>query len=150
MKVILLQDIPKVGKKGEIKDVSDGYANNMLIRAGKAILATEKAQAKLQKAQADAERAQKKIENVALQNKKILEKQTYTLKVKTGTNGQVFGGISAEDVIKTITLIHKQDFHLTKTQLTIPHSVKSLGEYSIQVKLSNHIIATIKLTLIAE
>ncbi len=102
MKVILLKDVAKVGKQGEIKEVSDGLANNMLLRKGLAIIATEEARNKLAKESKEKTAAKNKAIRKAQLEKDELERRIFTVKVKTGAKGQVFSGVHEKDIAVAI------------------------------------------------
>jgi len=145
MKVILLKDVAKVGRKGEVKEVSEGYANNFLIKTGAARLATAELQ---QKAEADAETAkarQEKQTGQLKQLKSVLEKQTFSLKVKVGDKGQVFGGIHEKDIAAAIN--SQTVGNIEKNQIQGLHGIKTLGEHEIEIKLGRGITAKTKLNI---
>jgi large subunit ribosomal protein L9 len=145
MKVILLKDVPKIGRNGEIKEVSDGYANNFLIKRGLAKVATTEAQAKLAAEQIE------KSEKKAREQKKLagykdeLERRTFTIKVKVGDKGQVFSGVHEKDIIRAI--FQKTKITLDKSNIATHSHMKQLGEHVIDVKLGQGIIAKVKINL---
>jgi large subunit ribosomal protein L9 len=147
MKVVLLKDISKIGHKGEIKDVSEGYANNFLIRQGLAALASTEVQQKVDRETKDlAARKQKELAKLN-QLKNDLGKQTFTLKVKVGDKGQVFGGIHEKDIAQVINANLKTN--IVKSQIDAHHGIKALGEHEITIKLGNGIIAKTRLNIAA-
>jgi large subunit ribosomal protein L9 len=145
MKVIFVKNQPGGGKIGEIKEVADGYAQNFLIAKGFARLATAEIQAKVAKEQKEAEsKKQKEIEKL----KKIkieLEKRVFTVKVKVGDKGQVFGGVHEKDIVALIS--SKLNFLLERNQIEIPSAIKNLGEHQVKVKLALGISANIKINV---
>lgn len=145
MKVILLKDVSKVGKAGEIKEVNDGYATNFLIKKGLAKLATAEAQAKLAKEKKD--KSDKEVrETKKFQDwKKELEKRTFTIKVKTGDKGQVFSGVHEKDVIAVV--YQKTKIELDKSQIHAHHGIKQLGEHLIDIKFGHGVNAKVKINL---
>jgi large subunit ribosomal protein L9 len=145
MKVILLKDVAKIGKKGELKEVSEGYANNFLIRQGLAQIATKEIQAKVTKQnQEEALRREKELAQLS-QLKSELEKRTFTVKVKVGDKGQVFGGVHEKDIIAAIR--QKLKTELDKSQIDAHSGIKALGEHEITIKLGHGIIAKTKLNI---
>ncbi|MBR0230320.1 MAG: 50S ribosomal protein L9, partial [Erysipelotrichaceae bacterium] len=98
MKIILLSDVKNVGKKGEIKEVADGYGRNYLIRNGFAVEATKKALEILDQQKADdlAKEAEKKAEAQAVKEK--LEKLQLVFKVEAGVEGKIFGSVSSKQI----------------------------------------------------
>lgn len=145
MKVILLKDIIKLGQKGQIKEVSEGYARNFLIKLGYAKVATPKIQEQVAKAQeqAVAQRQQEQRQLEQLQGE--LVKRTFTLKVKVGDKGQLFGGVNEKDIIKAIN--SKLKATLDKSQVEGHHHIKSLGEHEITLNLGHGLMAKTKLNL---
>lgn len=151
MKVIFLKDASggSAGwRKGQVKDVSDGYAQNFLIPKGFAALATSQILAKVEKEGKEAQNKKlKEIEKLNLLKHEI-EKRTFTLKVKVGEKGQVFGGVHEKDIAKAIS--DKMYIEIGKTQVEFIGSIKELGEHQARVKLSNGIKANIKIKIEAE
>jgi large subunit ribosomal protein L9 len=145
MKVILIKDVPKVGRKGEIKEVSDGLANNMLLRKGLAVLATKEAQDKLAKEQRQKSDSALKASQKAQHNKVELERRTFTVKVKVGDKGQVFGGVHERDIAAAI--FQKTKIELDKTQIDAHKGIKTLGEHIVNIKLGQGILAKVKINL---
>jgi large subunit ribosomal protein L9 len=133
MKIIYLKDVPGGGKKGQIAEVSDGYAKNFLIAKGLAQPATPEVQAKVAKEEREAQ-AKKQREADKLQEiKKALEQKQFSLTVKVGPQGQVFGGVHEKDVADAINA--KLDTQLTKQQVQMPAAIRSLGVHEVIIKL---------------
>lgn len=145
MKVILLSDVPKVGKKGEVKEVNDGFGKNMLIKKGLAMAATKEAEAKLAKESKEKSNHQKKLEEKLKTQKSELERRTFTVKVKVGDKGQVFGGIHEKDIIAAI--YQKTKITLEKAQIDAHKGIKALGEHTINIKLGHGFSAKTKINL---
>ena len=135
MRVILLKDVSKIGKKGEVKDVNDGFANNFLIAKGFAKVATAEIQAKLEKEAKEAmAKAGRQTEKV-LELKKDLEKRTFTVSVKVGDKGQIFGGAHEKDIISAINT--KLNTELEKQSVNIEHPIKAIGQHKVKIKLGH-------------
>lgn len=145
MKVILLTDVAKIGRKGEIKDVSDGLANNLLLRKGLATQATAEAQARLQKEQKGQTHAKQKALSQAEQDKAELQRRTFTLKVKVGDKGQLFAGVHEQDIATAI--YQKAKITVDKSKIDAHHGIKQLGQHAIDIKLAPGIIAKTKINL---
>lgn len=145
MKIILLTDVPKVGRKNEIKEVSDGLAKNMLIPKGLAMLATPEAQAKLaRKAKEKSESTTKGLEKLHT-NKAELERRTFTVKVKVGNKGQIFAGVHEKDIADAI--YQKTKIKVEKHQIGAHKTIKELGVHVIDIKLGQGIIAKTKINV---
>jgi large subunit ribosomal protein L9 len=143
MKVIFLKDTPGQGKKGEIKDISSGFAQNFLIPKGFAQVATAEIQGKIAKENREQEiKKLKEIEKLQTL-KQDLEKRTFTVKVKVGDKGQVFGGVHEKDIASVIS--EKTGRAVEKNQVDIGDPIKQLGEHQVKVKLSQGIIANVKI-----
>ncbi len=143
MKIIFTKDSPGNGKKGEIKEVSEGYAKNFLIAKGFAQIATPQIIAKVEKEKKEA-RAKTDRETERLNNlKKDLEKRLFVLKVKVGEQGQVFGGVHEKDVAKSIS--EKLNVAIEKNQVQITSAIKSLGEHKVIVNLGGSVKALVKI-----
>jgi large subunit ribosomal protein L9 len=143
MKIIFLKDTPGNGKKGEIKDVSEGYANNYLIPKGFALIATAQLQQKIAKEAKEAEdRKQKQLGNLKKLQEE-LERRVFTVRVKVGDKGQVFGSVHEKDIAKAIS--DKMSLNIEKSQVLISEPVKELGEHMAAIKLGNGINAKIKI-----
>lgn len=145
MKVILLKDVPKVGRRGEIKEVNAGYANNFLIKQGLAQPATTAAQHKLATEKRDKDAQKSKAQEQAARNKVELEKRIFTVKAKTGDKGQLFRSVKEQDVVNAI--YQKTKIQLQKSQVKLPHGIKQLGEHTITIKLIPGVIVRTKINL---
>lgn len=145
MKVIFLKELSGQGKKGEIKDVSEGYAKNFLIAKGFARVATADIQAKMQKEAREAEA--KKIKDIEkLQNLKLgLEKRTFVVKVKVGDKGQIFGGVHEKDIADVVG--KKIGMPIDRGQVILDKAIKELGEHTAKFKLGPNILANIKVNV---
>lgn len=152
MKVLFLKDVPGGAsaswRKGQIKDVSDGYAQNFLIPKGFAAPATPQVVARVEKEAREAHaKRQKELER--LQHlKSEMEKREFKVKVKVGEKGQVFGGVHEKDVAKAVS--EKMEMEVGKSQVELSGALKDLGIHQARLKLRGGIVANIKINLIAE
>lgn len=143
MKVILLQDIKNVGRKDQIINANDGYARNFLFPKKLAIEATKDNLLKLQAKQASNEH-KKSLEIEA--NKKIaskLENIVLELKVKAGTNGKTFGGITTKEISEGLKKQYQMD--IDKKKITLKETIKTIGRFTVEVKFGDGVNA--KLTV---
>lgn len=140
MRVIFIKDLKNQGKKGEIKEVKDGYAKNFLIKNGYAIKETKESLKKLERDKQKQKEldSQKKAE--ALKIKQELESQTYKFIVKTGKEDKVFGSISVKQIKDKINDL----YHLDKTQINLEKSIQTLGFHEVEINLYKDIKAIIK------
>ena len=143
MKVILLQDVKALGKKGDIVNVSDGYARNAILPKKLGVEATSKNlnDLKLQNQHAD-KVAQENYEN-ALALAKTIEEQKVVVKMKTGEGGRSFGSISTKEIVAATK--EQTGLDLDKKKMQLQESIKALGTYEIPVKI--HTKVTAKLTV---
>ncbi len=144
MEVILLKDIPSLGKTGTIVNVSDGYARNFLIARELAIIATEGNKKRIEEIKRV---EQKKIEKVlkdAESIKQALEGKTVTIFAVVGEQGKLFGSITAGDISEALK---KEGIEIDKRAIELEEPIKAPGEYSISLKLSSNIHTTIKVAV---
>jgi len=147
MKVLLIKDVPNLGKAGEVKEVKDGYGKNFLIARGFAKLATPDVIEAWEKEQAKrAEEEKKEIERLTKIKEKI-ESMTLTIKHKAGANGALFGAITNKEVAEALK---EKGIEIDKKHIDIHPPIKQAGEYEIDVKLGHGIHATLKLVVEAE
>lgn len=143
MKVIFIKDQPGGGKKGQLKEVSDGYAMNFLIPKGFAQVATTQIISRLEKEAREADAKKNKEKEQAQKLKNEIAKRTFKVAVKVGDRGQVFGGIHEKDVALVIS--EKMGLNFDKNQVELPVVIKDLGEYIVKLKLSGGILAEAKI-----
>ena len=142
MKVILKADIKGVGKKNEVINASDGYVRNFLFPKNLAVEANAENMSKL-KAKQDSnafKKSQEKeeAEKIAEKLSKILLK----IKVKSGANGKIFGGVSAKDISENLEKQHK--IKIDKKKIDLKETIKTLGMFSVDVKLYEGVLGKIK------
>lgn len=143
MKIIFLKDVAGQAKKGEIKEVSEGFAKNFLIARGLAQIATPQIIAKLEKEQREAEGKKNRETEKFKVLKNDLERRITSLFVKVGERGQVFGGVHEKEIAKAVS--EKFSVSVDRHQIEIPSAIKSLGEHAVKVKLGQGIVANIKI-----
>ncbi len=146
MKLILLQDVKSVGKKGELINASEGYAKNYLIPKNLAVEATKSNLNDYElKQKAEAKRKQEELEH-AQQLAQALKDQVVTIKVKTGGNGKLFGSITNKDVAAEI--IKQTGMDLDKKKISIGDTIKMLGERTAVVKLHPKVTAEVTVKIV--
>lgn len=145
MKVILNQDIKGQGKKGDLIDVSDGYARNFLFPKNLAIPATKENINVLKGQQESREyRQQKELEQAQDTAKKINE-ISVVLKAKAGDNGKLFGSITSKDVSEALTEQHH--IKIDKKKFVLPDGIKSLGTTQVDIKIHPGVTAKLKVNV---
>jgi large subunit ribosomal protein L9 len=147
MKVIFLKDVKGQGKKGEIKEVSEGYAQNFLFRQGLAQPATAGAVKTLdnQKKAEEKRKEQEKKDAQALAAK--LSEMTVQIKVKAGEGGRLFGAITNKQIAEAL---EKQNIRLDKRKLVLEDPIRSLGVTKVPVKLHPEVTASLNVQVIEE
>ncbi len=132
MKIILLKDVPKVGKRYEMKDISDGYAANMLIPRGLAVAATPSAMKAFELERAKAESERKMHEELLLKNLNELEGKVISVQIKGNEKGHLFAGIHKTELIAEI---EKQTrLQLNPEHVMLEKPIKVAGDHTIEVK----------------
>ena len=146
MKVILQQDVKGQGKKGQMVEVSDGYARNFLLPRKLAVSATAdnintmKQQEKARKAQEAAEKAQ--AEATAKQLEGLMVKIT----AKAGEGGRLFGAVTAKEISECLAQQH--GLNIAKTKLVLDEPIKACGGYKIKAKLGYEIVGTVNVMVV--
>ena len=148
MKVVLLQDVKKMGKKGDVVEVSDGYGRNVLIRKG---LGAEGTKANLNTA---AQRQESKVfkDQVAADEAVImaaqLKKVKVVIKVQCGEDGRIFGSVTGKDISEALEKQYK--FKLEKKNIRLKSPIKTLGEYDVEVWVHQQVTSTVHVSVVAE
>jgi large subunit ribosomal protein L9 len=136
MKVILLKDVQKIGRKFDIKEVSSGYAQNLLIPKGLAVIATPQAikNSEIERMKIEGER--KVMENLIAKNIKDLNDVTIEIHGKANEKGHLFAGIHKPELVSEIK--KQTELDLDPEFIDLDQPIKQLGEYTIAVKKGNH------------
>ncbi len=144
MKVILLEDVKGKGKKDSVIDVSDGYANNYLIKNKLAVLYTKSSKNILE--QELQERKEQEEELIANLNKvkEKLENKSIHFKVNTGKSDRVFGNISSKQIIERLK---QEGYNIDKKSLKIENNIDTLGTHKIEIELHKKVRFSINIVL---
>ncbi len=148
MKVILLKNVDKLGKEGDLVDAKSGYARNFLFPNKAAVEATPENMKnwKEMKAKEAADEAAR-IEE-AQEQKKLLESKVVDLKAKGGANGKLFGAITAQDIANRMNVIF--GVKIDKKKIVLTENIKTTGKHQVVVKLYGDISADVDLVIDAE
>ena len=142
MKIILLQDVKALGKKGEIVEVSEGYARNMLLKKGLGKEATGQNMNDLKLQKANAEKVARETLEAAQKLGKEMEGKTVKAKVKTGEGGRVFGSVSTKEIAEEIK--KQLGYDIDKKKLVLPNPIKNLGVTQVPVRLHPKVTGSLK------
>jgi large subunit ribosomal protein L9 len=147
MKVILLDDVTKVGRRGEVRDVSDGYARNFLIPKRLALSATagnlknlehikKQQDAKADRVKADAESLRARIEALGYEERR-----------QASEEGKLFGSVTAQDIAD---FLGTRGIKMDRKRITLDEPIKGLGEFSVSMRLHPEVTAQLKVTVARE
>ena len=142
MKVILLEDVKSLGKKGEIVTVSDGYARNMILPKKLGVEATSKNLNDLKLQNQHAEKVAQENLEAAQAMAKVIEDWVVETKIKTGEGGRTFGSVSSKEICAAVKAQYKETIDKKKIQMDEP--IRSLGTYEVKVKLHPKVTATMR------
>ena len=142
MKIVLLENVKKLGKKDEIIEVSDGYARNVLIPKKLGLPATAENLNDVKLKNKNEEKKEENLKNLALKNKELLEKNKFSLSIKAGANGKTFGSITTKEIADVINSTLNID--LDRKDILLEDSIKNVGTYDVDVKLHKDIRAKVK------
>jgi large subunit ribosomal protein L9 len=147
MKIILLEDVSKVGRRGEVRDVSDGYARNFLIPKKLALGATagnlknlehikKQANAKADRAKADADAVRAQIEALAYEERR-----------QASEEGKLFGSVTSQDLVD---FLGKHGVKVERRRVQLDEPIKTLGETSVPVRLHAEVTAQLRVSVVRE
>lgn len=143
MKIIFTQDVKKQGKKGEIKEVKDGFAN-YLIQQKVAVVASDVNLGRLERANANKKAIDDMNRELAQKEKGKIEKITLSFPVKTGEQDRVFGSISVKQILSELK---NKGFDIDKKSIKIISPINSLGFHNVEIELYKDVVATLKVEL---
>ena len=147
MKVVFLKDVKGKGKKGEIKEVAEGYGRNFLIKNGYAKEATNQALSELQGQKRLAEKNAAAELQAAKDLKERIEQLEVTVKAKSGEGGRLFGAVSTKQIAESLQKEHGIKIDKRKMEC---EGIRSLGYTNVPVKLHQEVKATLKVHVIAQ
>jgi len=142
MKVILLEDVKNIGKKGALINAKDGYANNFLFPKKLAIEATPANLKNLENAKKQQEEKEREIYEEAKKLEEELMKVTIVIKTKAGENGKLFGSITTKEIAEHLE--EKNGMIIDKRKFELDETIKSVGEYFVKIKLHPKVVAKIQ------
>lgn len=142
MQVILSQDVKSLGKKGEVVEVSDGYAKNFILKKKLGVIADAKNlnDLKLKKANDEKVAAQNLAD--AKEYAKVVESKTVVVKLKAGDAGKTFGSVSSKEIAQEAK--NQFDLDIDKKKIVLNDAIKTFGTFEVPVKLHPQVTATLK------
>ena len=148
MKVILLQDVKALGKKGEIVNVNDGYARNFILPKNLGLEATGKNMNDLKLQKANEEKvAQQQLDDAKELGKKI-EAGKVEVKIKVGEGGRTFGSVSTKEI--SVAVKEQMGYEIDKKKIQLKDAIKTLGTHMVPVKLHPKVTAELKVVVTEE
>jgi len=147
MEVILREDIEKVGNRGEVVKVADGYARNFLIPKRLAVAATASNKNIVEQERQSHLRKEAKLESEAKDLAKLLNGVTVTIRQKAGENDQLFGSVTAKDVTDALAA---KNFTIDRRKIQLDEPIKQLGEFKVPVRLHRDVTAEITVVVAKE
>lgn len=148
MKVILKADIKGVGKKDQVINASDGYARNFLFPKDLAVEANNENMAKLEAKQNSAKFQKEQEKEEALKVVDKLSKILLKIKVKSGENGKIFGGVSTKEIAQELEKEYK--IQVDKKKIDLKETIKVLGTQTVEIKLFEGVIGKLKVDVISQ
>ncbi len=147
MRVILLQDVEKLGKKYDVKEVKDGYARNFLIARGLAKLATEKELRRVEtRKEIELKKEEEELEGAQVLASK-LDGVELIIPVKIGDEGQLFESINKQKIIEKLKEL---GFDIKKSQVILEESIKELGEFPVKISFKHNLEVEIRIIVTEE
>ncbi|MDO5556760.1 MAG: 50S ribosomal protein L9 [Clostridia bacterium] len=145
MKVILLQDIKGVGKKDQVIEAADGYARNFLFPRKMALEANAGNMGKLNAKKEVIQRKKDKEKEEAKEIAKRFKEINLEIKVKSGQNGRIFGGVTSSQIAENLE--KQYSMHIDKKKIMLDNSIKNLGVVDVKVKLYEGVVGTLKVKI---
>ena len=142
MKVILIEDVKSLGKKGEIVNVKDGYARNFILSKNLGMEATPKNLNDLKLKKANEEKRARELHEEAIAFAEQISRLEVTLSIKAGEGGKIFGSISSKEIAQAAQ--EQLGIQLDKKKMQLPNAIKSVGTHMVPIKLHPTVTAELK------
>ncbi len=148
MKVILKEDVKSLGKKGQIVDVSDGYARNFILKRGKGVEANSKNMNDLKLQKANQDKLAKEQYEAAQELGKKVEAGQIQVSIKTGEGGKAFGSVSSKEIAEEAK--SQLGLDIDKKKIQLKETIKTLGTHNVPIKLHPRVTAELKVVVTEE
>jgi large subunit ribosomal protein L9 len=148
MKVILKEDVKKLGNKGDVVNVADGHARNLLFPRGLAEPYTESTKKKLETEKQSQKEKIERLLRKAQEEAKELSEKNFIIKAKTGGSGKLFGSVTNQDIAEVIK--KGTGYDIDKRDINIEEPIKHTGSHNVKVKLHKKVTATVKVEVVEE
>ena len=146
MQVILKQDVDKIGRRGEIIDVSRGYVRNFLVPRGLAEMATPGKLEEVRHEMEEAEERDRRMAERASEIAEILNKSVITIEARTGEDERLFGSVTAANIADSIE--RARGIHLDTRRIRLPEPIKSLGTHQVPIQVHGDVEASVKVIVV--
>ena len=147
MKIILLDDVNKVGRRGEVRDVSDGYARNFLIPKKLALHATAGNMKNLQSIKSQQQAKADRVKDDAEALRARIEALTFEDRRQASEEGKLFGSVTTQDMVE---FLDRHGVKVERKRLHLEEPIKTLGETSVSIRLHPEVTATLKVSVVRE
>lgn len=147
MKVILLDDVAKLGRRGEVRDVSDGYARNFLIPRKLALTATAGNLRNLQHIKTQQEAKADRVRGAADEVRQRIEALVFEERRQASEEGKLFGSVTAQDVVD---FLEQHGVAVERRRVLLDEPIKALGEVQVPIRLHPEVTAQLKVTVVRE
>ena len=146
MQVILRQDVDKIGRRGEIVDVSRGYVRNFLVPRGLAEMATPGKREEVRHEMEEAEERDRRMAERASEIAEILNKSVITIEARTGEDERLFGSVTAANIASAIE--RARDVRIDRRRIRLDEPIKSLGTHQVPIQVHGDVEASVKVIVV--
>jgi large subunit ribosomal protein L9 len=146
MQVILKQDVEKIGRRGDVVEVSRGYVRNFLVPRGLAEVATPAKMDEVSRQMAEAEERDRRIAERAGEIAETLNKSVITIEARTGEDERLFGSVTAANIASAIE--RARGVHLDRRRIKLDEPIKSLGTHQVPVQIHGDVEASVKVIVV--
>jgi large subunit ribosomal protein L9 len=147
MKIILMEDVAALGKRGEVREVANGYARNYLLPKKMALPATPGNVKNLEHLKRQRERAESKVREAAQATADRIAGLTLSVATRASDDGRLFGSVSVQDIVE---FLGRNQVTVEKRRVQLDEAIKALGEYEVPIRLHQDVAATLKVSVTRE